>query len=87
MEIIEIQGDKVDALKCDASTAQDCNEKEQGYITKMKDKAASDIEKEYKRLTGMVNGKMKPELQAWISRRLHILKQLVEPKKEDEEEL
>ena len=43
------------------------------------------MEKEYNRLKGMVNDKMKPELQAWISRRIHILRQLVEPKVNQEE--
>lgn len=87
MEIIEIQGDKVDALTCDAKTKDRCNEKEVGYIEKMKAKATADVEKEYKRLTGMVDGKMKPELQAWISRRVHILKQIGGAAKEDIEEL
>lgn len=85
MEIIEIQGDKVDALKCNADSKEDCNEKETSYIDKMKTKSADDVQKEFKRLTGMVDGKMKPELQAWISRRLHILKQMVEPEKKEEE--
>ena len=84
MEIIEIQGDKVDALKCDGETLDSCNEKEKGYIEKMQAKEKAQIEKEYERLKGMLDGKMKPELHAWISRRLYILKQMVEPKKEEE---
>jgi FKBP-type peptidyl-prolyl cis-trans isomerase FklB len=85
MEIIEIQGDKVDALKCNPTTKEDCNEKETAYIEKMLAKEKEAMEKEYERLKGMVNDKMKPELQAWISRRIHILKQLVEPKVNQEE--
>lgn len=84
MEIIEIQGDKVDALKCDAETLDSCNEKETSYIEKMKAKEKAQIEAEYKRLTGMIDGKMKPELQAWMKRRIHVLKQLVEPAKKEE---
>jgi LPS O-antigen subunit length determinant protein (WzzB/FepE family) len=79
------QGDKVDALKCNPTTKEDCNEKETAYIEKMLAKEKEAMEKEYERLKGMVNDKMKPELQAWISRRIHILKQLVEPKVNQEE--
>jgi len=85
MEIIEIQGDKVDALKCNVSTLEECNEKETSYIEKMKAKEKDQIEKEYQRLTSMVDGKMKPELQAWISRRMHILKQMADPEEKEEE--
>lgn len=79
------QGDKVDALKCNPTTKEDCNEKETAYIEKMLAKEKEAMEKEYERLKGMVNDKMKPELQTWISRRIHILKQLVEPKVNQEE--
>ena len=75
----------MDALKCNPTTKQDCNEKETTYIEKMLAKEKDAMEKEYERLKGMVSGKMKPELQAWISRRIHILKQLVEPKESQEE--
>ena len=84
MEILEIQGDKVEALKCNPETLEECNEKEQGYVQKMKAKASDQVEKELKRLTEMMSSKMKPELQQWISRRLNILKQMVEPNTAEE---
>jgi hypothetical protein len=84
MEILEIQGEKVRALKCNPATLEECNEKEQGYVKKMKGKASDQLEKELKRLTEMMNSRMKPELHKWISRRLHILKQMVEPKTDKE---
>jgi FKBP-type peptidyl-prolyl cis-trans isomerase len=84
MEILEIQGDKVEALKCNPETLKECNDKEQGYVRKMKAKASDQVEKELKRLTEMMSSKMKPELQQWISRRLNILKQMVEPNTAEE---
>jgi len=77
MEILEIQGDKVPALKCDVTKPdENCNEKEQKYITKMKDASADDITKAVTRLEGMKAKKMTDELMAWVNRRLHILKQI-----------
>lgn len=84
MEILEIQGDKVDALKCNPETLDDCNDKEKGYVQKMKEKAGDDLTKEIERLKELVEKKMKPELQQWVSRRLFILKQMINPVKEDE---
>lgn len=86
MEILEIQGDKVPALKCNPFKAEEkCNEKEQKYVTKMKAKSSDDIEKALTRLEGMKESKMTDELKSWMNRRLSILKQL--KKGEDEKEL
>jgi hypothetical protein len=84
MEILEIQGDKVEARKCNPETLEKCNLKEQAYVQKMKGKSSDQMEKELKRLTEMMGSRMKPDLQKWISRRLYILKQMVEPKTEEE---
>lgn len=85
IEMLEIKGDKVEAMKCNPETGEDCNEKEQGYVTKMKKKTTQEVKKELDRLTELSNTKMKPELIEWIKRRVHILKQMVEqPKKEEE---
>ena len=72
MEIIKINGDKVDAIKCDPETKENCNEKESAYIDKMKKKFAGNVDGikgELKRLEGMSSAKVKPELQQWMSRR------------------
>jgi hypothetical protein len=72
-------------MKCNPETGEDCNEKEQGYVTKMKKKTTQEVKRELDRLTELLNTKMKPELIEWIKRRVHILKQMVEqPKKEEE---
>ena len=79
MEIIKINGEKKLAIKCDPKTEDGCNDKEKAYITKAGKKFggdASKLEAEVKRLEGMKGGKMKPELQVWLSRRINILKKL-----------
>jgi len=81
MEIIKINGDKVDAIKCDPATNEGCNDKEIAYIEKMKTKFAGDtdgLKGELKRLEGMSGAKVKPELQQWMVRRKKILAQLAE---------
>merc|ERR1711968_293550 len=62
MEIIKIRGDKVDAITCEPSTGDGCNEKEKAFVEKMKAKDAEALQKELKRLKGMNGSSMKPEL-------------------------
>merc|ERR1711907_854531 len=73
MEIIKIKGDKVDAVTCDPATQEGCNEREKGFIAKMKDAGAEKLKKELARLKKMSGGSMKPELQAWMMRRINVL--------------
>jgi hypothetical protein len=89
IEMIEIQGDKVPALKCNVKTYDKCNDREVEYISKVvlwedKSKPANELQ----RLTNIQTaGKMKPELKDWVARRIYILKQFVtEEKQEDKEE-
>jgi hypothetical protein len=77
MELIEIQGDSVEALRCDAATGESCDEKELAFIGKMKTKDSTAVAKELARISGMKGGKMKPELKAWLARRIAILQQMV----------
>mmetsp|Transcript_17952 Transcript_17952/g.26571 ORF Transcript_17952/g.26571 Transcript_17952/m.26571 type:complete len:251 (+) Transcript_17952:106-858(+) len=77
MEILEINGDKVPALTCNATTTENCNEKEQAYITKMQAKSKDDQQKQLDRLTKMLTNKMASDLQDWIDRRIRILQQVV----------
>ena len=60
---------KVPALKCELS-GEGCNDKEKEYVESYKSKSADDVAKEIARLTKMKNGKMKPELQNWLDRRV-----------------
>merc|ERR1712159_986262 len=73
MEIIKIKGGKVDAITCEPSTQEGCNDKEKAFIEKMKGSPAEKLKKELKRLQGMNGGSMKPELQAWMQRRINVL--------------
>jgi len=54
-----------------------CNEKELGYIEKMKDKSQPDLDAAKERLGAMDVSKMKPELQDWNYRRGRILVRLL----------
>merc|ERR1719231_1413011 len=73
MEIIKIKGNKVDAITCEPSTGDGCNEKEKAFVEKMKAKDAEALQKELKRLKGMNGSSMKPELQTWMQRRINVL--------------
>merc|ERR1712205_273674 len=72
MEIIKIKGDKKPAIKCDPATLDGCDDKEKGFIEKMKAKDGEALKKELKR-QGMNGGSMKPELQQWMQRRIVVL--------------
>lgn len=80
MEIIKINGDKVDAIRCDAKTLEGCDEKEKTFIEKVHKKldTPDKIQKEIDRLNKSKGGKMKPELLSWMNRRVNILEQLNE---------
>lgn len=78
IEMLEIQGPKVPAQRCDAADpSAGCSDKEQAYIAKQQGKAAAELATEAERLEGMAANKMKPELVAWMQRRLAILRQLI----------
>lgn len=55
-----------------------CDEKEKGYINKMKAKSTEECQSQLDRLGGMEGDSMKPELKRWLLKRKKILKQLVE---------
>ena len=69
---------------CDVDGAN-CNEKELGYLEKMKAKGLDEQEAQHERLKGMLEKPMKPELQEWARRRLRILKRLYRAAEEAEE--
>lgn len=53
-----------------------CDEREQKYITKMRDQGAAGVAKQLARLEKMKGGKMKPALKVWLVKRLALLQQL-----------
>lgn len=73
-EYVESYGD---TALCSTGDGAGCNERELGYIEKMKAKSAEDVAAQLKRLEGMESGSMKKELQDWMKRRKKILRQLV----------
>ena len=82
MEIIKIKGGKVPALKCNAVTKAECNDKEQAYIDKSASLDGPAAKKELDRLSAMVKKPATPELTNWMERRIRILEQLVKSKAE-----
>jgi FKBP-type peptidyl-prolyl cis-trans isomerase FklB len=89
MEILKIKDDgKVVALRCDASTKENCSDQEVKFLTKIADWDMERKVAEVTRLDKILgdSSKLKAELAQWIQRRLYILHQLVPSKKEGEEE-
>ena len=64
------------AKSCEVDNQENCDEKEVKYIAKMTKKGSEAVGKQLERLTKMKEGKMKPELKAWLNKRLAILTQL-----------
>jgi len=67
---------------CDVADPSGCTEKEQKYITKMKE--GGGVEKQLARLKGMIDKPMKPELKAWVAARINILAQLAAESEKEE---
>ena len=79
---LQINGGKVAALKCDAITKKECNEKEVAYIDKSASLDGPGAKKELDRLTAMKAKPMTPELLNWLERRIRILDQISKSKSE-----
>jgi len=62
---------------CTVQTENGCNEKEIGYITKMKSKSNVELESQFDRLVSMEGSSMTPDLLNWLRKRKKILKQLL----------
>lgn len=81
IEMIEIKGEKVIALKCDPNTLDGCDERMVKYVEKAKTKYGGDgdeLEEEIERLQRIgAAGGMKTELAAWIDTRVFILQQML----------
>lgn len=87
IEMIEIQGEKVIALKCKTDTLEDCDDKMKTYIAKAKTKFGEDVdvlEEEIGRLKKIIaGGGIKEELKSWFDTRIFLLQQMV-PSAKDE---
>ena len=90
IEMIEIQGEKVIALKCNPDTLEDCDDKMKTYIAKAKTKFGEDVdvlEEEIGRLKKIIaGGGIKEELKSWFDTRIFLLQQMI-PSAKDELQL
>jgi len=94
MEILEIEGESVPALKCSILTMNpkdnSCTEREQKYINKVTEwKKDTDhrakTAREFNRLKGLLEKPMKDELRDWARRRMNILQQFIRTKPTENE--
>ena len=78
IEMLQIKGEKVIALKCNPSTLEDCNDRMKKYIAKTKTKGwdADEIDEELERLARIRGVSMASDLQAWMDTRMFILQQM-----------
>lgn len=85
MEMIEIQGDKVPAMKCDIKTGENCTDKEKGYIEKAKEKypTVDDIKAEILRIY-KVSQKVSVTATDWANARVRILIDLQQATEKEE---
>eukprot|EP00593_Proboscia_inermis_P001560 CAMPEP_0171295472 /NCGR_PEP_ID=MMETSP0816-20121228/4041_1 /TAXON_ID=420281 /ORGANISM="Proboscia inermis, Strain CCAP1064/1" /LENGTH=144 /DNA_ID=CAMNT_0011768125 /DNA_START=85 /DNA_END=519 /DNA_ORIENTATION=+ len=67
---------------CDVVTLENCNDKETGYVKKMKSKSAAEREAQLVRLFGMKDNDMKGELKTWLVQRTFLLTAMKEKKDE-----
>lgn len=62
--------------RCEVANQENCDDREKAFITKMQGKGGEAVQKELARLEKMKSDSMKPELKAWLVKRVGILKQL-----------
>ena len=80
IEMIEIQGEKSVALKCNVSDLKECDDKMVAYIKKSVKNFGGDkdeIEEEINRLTRINKKSMKEELRGWFDTRIFLLQQML----------
>jgi len=62
--------------RCEIATGgEHCSERQRAFAEKWRSKSSDDVAAQIKRLEGMKDGKMKPDLLDWIKARLVVLKQ------------
>lgn len=86
MEMIEIKGGKVKALKCNVDTFDGCDEKEVGYVKKSKEKYQSkqEVQQEIERIKKISSGSLSTSAQEWATVRVDILEKISRLVKDDE---
>ena len=61
---------------CSVKDGSGCDEREAGFIAKMKSQSNEETAVQLARLEKMEGDSMKPELMAWLKKRMKILRQL-----------
>lgn len=86
LELVKISGKTRSALKCNITEpTKHCDKKEQNFIKKALTKSKEDLSKDLVRHTNMLdNNEMEPKIRNFTHRWIHILKQIIEQKKEEE---
>lgn len=82
IEMIEIQGEKTVALKCNPATLEDCDDRMKTYIAKAETKFGGDDKSTYaeeiQRLTKISNGGgIKADLKPWFDTRVFLLQKML----------
>lgn len=79
MEIIKIKGDKKPAITCNVQTLENCDEKQEAFVKKQRERAAQEpgtIDQEIQRLMGMKAKKMTDDLAGWLNQRIVLLQRM-----------
>ena len=80
-----VLGDSVPAIKCDPIDPTECNEKEQKYITKVKEWTIEKQKTEVGRVRSVLQTPMSDDLRDWGRRRVNILQSLIKANKQEAE--
>lgn len=84
LELVEITGKTKSALECNPEKPKRrCTDEEKKFIDEVKQQDKKKLQKELKKLSKKLKKPMKPELEEWVHRRIHILNQLVVSKEGD----
>jgi FKBP-type peptidyl-prolyl cis-trans isomerase FklB len=86
MEMIEIKGEKVKALRCNVLSFDGCDDKEKDYVKKAYDKyqTAEELQKEMERITKISSGHLSGSAKDWAAARLNILEKIAALKNDSE---
>lgn len=89
LELVRIVGETISALKCSvAEPDKDCNPKEKKYMKKVLAMTKEEMSKELARHSNVLeNEELEPMIANWTHRRIYILKQAIEAKKEEKEDV
>lgn len=84
VELLEIQGNKVPADKCNPMTKEKCSDKEIKYILTKKASSPDQLLSEMARLNTLDSKSMNPDLGSWVEKRKKILRKLHTSKTKEE---